>query len=423
MNPVISFLVLALALLVIVLWVLGRLLWSGGRSASSSNDPQLLVRANIDVYRDQLAELERDWQSNGLSSIEYQQAREEINQRIWEELNPLMEQTPNTNPAVSASAPVASHKPKWQKTTLLAILIFVPVVSFSTYFWVGELAAIDGQALQAHANGEMDAKAIKDMVATLQERLDKDPTQVQDWLMLARVHRTQQRFDLADQAMQKALKLSDSPDLQIERAEILAMSHQGNFEGEPWEIINRVLQADPKHLGALFLAGSASYAHEQYEQALKYWERASVMVAADSVDRGPLDEALGVVRSKLGKSSAKAPGSEKITGRLSIAPELKNKVSPTDTVFIYATPVNGQRRPLAVLRTTVAALPLDFKLDDSLAMSPEFALSTVDQVNLLARVSKTGDAQSKNDDLGTIRKNIPIGTQGLKLTISGLLGQ
>jgi len=95
--------------------------------------------------------------------------------------------------------------------------------------------------------------------------------------------------------------------------------------------------------------------------------------------------------------------------------ELADKVSPTDAVFIYATPVSGSRMPLAIVRTTVAALPFDFVLDDSQAMGPQFKLSTASEVVLKARISKTGQAMPQPGEFGV--STGPIKTQASNLSL------
>ena len=52
-----------------------------------------------------------------------------------------------------------------------------------------------------------------------------------------------------------------------------------------------------------------------------------------------------------------------------------------------------------VVRTRVADLPQDFTLDDSMALSPEFKLSSAGTLRIEARVSKSGDATARPGDL------------------------
>ena len=103
--------------------------------------------------------------------------------------------------------------------------------------------------------------------------------------------------------------------------------------------------------------------------------------------------------------------------QVSIAEALKGKVKPSDVVFIYATPANGERMPLAIFKTTVAQLPLAFTLDDSTAMTPDRKLSGAGEVLVKVRVSKSGNAMPQSGDLAGTLGPVKVGAKGLKLEI------
>jgi cytochrome c-type biogenesis protein CcmH len=115
-------------------------------------------------------------------------------------------------------------------------------------------------------------------------------------------------------------------------------------------------------------------------------------------------------------------GTERLSGRVVLAPELAAQVSPTDTVFIYANAAEGPRMPLAIIRTTVDKLPYDFVLDDSLAMNPQMKLSQVKSVMVRARISKTGNAMPQAGDFGaSVGPVTPGSSEKLQLTIAKAL--
>jgi cytochrome c-type biogenesis protein CcmH len=235
--------------------------------------------------------------------------------------------------------------------------------------------------------------------------------------------------------------MSDDDDLKLERVEVLAMKAQGNFEGEPWQVIREILQRDPQHYGALLMAGSASYAHAQYADALKFWQQARKSLEADNPDVPGLDDAIASVQQKLGVPVKPATGKASsgnatqpapaaanasanpansgltVSGQVSISDALKRNVKPSDVVFIYATPANGERMPLAIFKTTVAQLPLAFTLDDSSAMTPERKLSGAGEVLVKVRVSKSGNAIPQSGDLSGTLGPVKVGSKGLKLEI------
>jgi cytochrome c-type biogenesis protein CcmH len=218
------------------------------------------------------------------------------------------------------------------------------------------------------------------------------------------------------------------------------MKSRGNFEGEPWNVIREILQRDPQNYGALLMAGSASYSHEKFADALKYWQQARQPLAADNPDVPSLDEAIESVQKKLGlpaspkvatapaqaSSQASKPGADKgtaansgltVSGQVSIAQALQGKAKPSDVVFIYATPANGERMPLAIFKTTVSQLPMAFTLDDTTAMTPERKLSSAGEVLVKVRVSKSGNAMPQSGDLSGTLGPVKVGAKGLVLEI------
>lgn len=106
-----------------------------------------------------------------------------------------------------------------------------------------------------------------------------------------------------------------------------------------------------------------------------------------------------------------------VGGTVNLDESLRSRVSADDTVFIFARASSGPRMPLAVLRKQVKDLPVSFSLDDSNAMSPQFALSKFTEVVVGARISKTGDAIAKPGDLQGSSSVIKVGTQDLKIII------
>ena len=364
------------------------------------------AKLNASVYRAQISDLDFEHQSGHISAQEWQQTRDELSQRLLED--------------TSVGDDPGARKEKPALWTALLIGLTLPVASLSMYLWVGE-----PQALQAMAT-EPPEKAMQaelsGMAQTLAKKLEANPDNQEGWVMLGRSYRTLEKYDNAVSAYDRALKLSPDDGVKLERAEVLALKAQGNFDGEPWNVIREILKKDPQQKGALLLAGSASYAHDKYADALRYWQQARKLLAADHPDVPSLEGAIATAQNKLGlpvtppTSSPQAPAAASgagatasvssgaqaglnITGRISLAAALKDKASPTDMVYVYASPANGDRMPLAIFKSTVAKLPLNFTLDDSTAMLPERKLSGAGEVILKARISKSGNAIPQSGDL------------------------
>ena len=363
------------------------------------------ANANAKVYRDQILDLDREHDSGHISDEEWQQSRDELSLRLLEDTSAV------DDPAAKTEKPAI-----W---TAVVLAVALPLGSMGMYMWVGQPEALNPLALKTP--DQVDPKDLTKMAQTLAEKLQDKPDNLQGWVMLGRTYRTLENFDAALRAYDSALKLSADDDLKLERIEIIAMQRQGQFEGEPWNVIREVLQRDPQHFGALLTAGSASYAEGKFADALKYWEQARKPLDANNPDLAGLESAIATVRERLGMPPAKAAPAAasglNVTGQVNLSASLKSKASPNDVVFIYATPANGDRMPLAIFKTTVSQLPFNFTLDDSTAMAPDRKLSAAGEVMVKVRVTKSGNAMPQSGDLSGSLGPVKVGAKGLKLEI------
>lgn len=424
MNANLWFGILALAM---VLGVVAVLLWVMLRKHPVVNHASQ-AKANAKVYRDQILDLDREHESGHISDAEWQQSRDELSMRLLED--------------TSAQDDPAAKQEKPALWTAVILAVALPMASMGMYLWMGEPEALN--PLSVKAPEKADQVELAKMAENLAAKLNEKSDNLQGWVMLGRTYRTLENFDAAVSAYDRALKLSADDDLKLERVEVLAMKSRGNFEGEPWNVIREILQRDPQNYGALLMAGSASYSHEKYADALKYWQQARQPLAADNPDVASLDEAIESVQKKLGlpaspkvatspvqaTSQASSQASEAnakkgtaansgltVSGQVSMAQALQGKAKPGDVVFIYATPANGERMPLAIFKTTVSQLPMAFTLDDTTAMTPERKLSSAGEVLVKVRVSKSGNAMPQSGDLSGTLGPVKVGAKGLVLEI------
>jgi cytochrome c-type biogenesis protein CcmH len=100
-----------------------------------------------------------------------------------------------------------------------------------------------------------------------------------------------------------------------------------------------------------------------------------------------------------------------------LSPRLASRVSPGDTVFIFARASQGPRMPLAIQRHQAKELPLQFTLDDSMAMSPQAKLSGASRVDIGARISKSGSAMPQPGDLQGVVREVAVGSHAVTVEI------
>ena len=225
----------------------------------------------------------------------------------------------------------------------------------------------------------------------------------------------------------------------VDYADALGMTQGRKLAGEPEKLIARALQLDPDNVKALSLSGTlaldrgdAAGAARLWAQALQKTEPGSEMAqrlqgAIDDARQraaGPAGLALAGAQGQAAAPAvpaAPADAAGSVQVRISLAPALAAKASPDDTVFIFARALQGGKAPLAIQRRQVKDLPLQLTLDDSMAMSPALRLSSVSQVIVGARVSKSGNAMPQPGDLQGLTPAVAVGARGLQLQIADVL--
>ena len=411
MNPVSQFVAIALALTFSVVTVL---LWTmlrkpkPGRTDAPDED-------NARIYREELQELNDAVQSGALAPADFERARQDLSIRVVQDI-------PETAEA-AASASAGSSQRAVVSAVVMALVF--PLLGSFVYLTLGDPMAVADPSLTARAeqDGAPDFAA---MAEKLKAKLKTNPNDVQSWVLLGRAHRNQNQYDEAIDAYNHAVALDTDDRLAIERVEAIAAKNGGQFKGEPWDVIRKILAKNPQHANALLLAGSAAFSEGQFKQALAHWTTLRSQLADGSQEAVAVDNALRAAAEKAGvelgvqakKPDPLANAASSISGRVTISDSIKAQANPTDVVFIYAHAEQGSPMPLAIMRTTVQALPLDFNLDDSMAMRPEAKLSGQSHVTVKARISKSGQAMPQPGDLVGTLPHVAVGAKQVKLTIS-----
>ena len=438
----IVFWIAAAALLVLaLLLVLPSLFRARGTSSAPDGALPNARRANLAILREQLAQLDAERDAGSITPEQHRLSRGEIERRV------LDEEAVADGPRQAGAA----------RRTALVLGTVIPLFALGVYAVKGNMAALDPRAVQAQAvqGGEATMAQVEEMVDKLAKRLEGQATpqagDAQGWSMLARSYAFLQRFPEASRAYSRALALEPkNAQLLADHADVLAALQGQQLAGEPMRLIEQALKIDPNHPKALALAGSAAFERKEFAAATALWTKARQAMPPDSEFAKALDGSIAEAKSALqggGGAAAMAaaelaapttvaaasapqnvptgPGpnataSAQVTGRVSLAPSLAARAAPTDTVFIFARAADGPRMPLAILKRTVADLPISFTLDDSMAMSPQMKLSNFPLVVVGARISKSGNAMPQAGDLQGQVPPVKIGSGGIELVIDAV---
>ncbi len=195
------------------------------------------------------------------------------------------------------------------------------------------------------------------------------------------------------------------------------MARGQSLRGEPELLVQRALQIDPVNLKALALAGTAAFDRRDFGAAAAYWQRMLPLVPADSEDARVIRENVEEA-GKLSREARKLSGNARnLRGKIEISQKLKDRLQPDDTVFVFARAEKGPPTPLAAMKLRARDLPLEFSLDDSMAMAPGMALSKFPRVVVTARVSRSGQAAPQPGDLQGSSHPAANNAQGVRVLI------
>jgi cytochrome c-type biogenesis protein CcmH len=408
-----AFWIICALLLIVAALFVGVPLWRG----TSRNNAVVRDAANLEIYRDQIAEMDADLRNGLLTPELHEQGTRELQARVLEEVQLAGQQ----------AAPVQRHP---LKLMTIVIVLLLPLASIGLYLQLGDPDAFQPQV--AHGGGMDGAGALQ----SLEEKVAQNPADPEALLMLARAYSDLGRFADASRTYDSLTKIvPDEAWIWADYADALAMTHN-TLMGAPTKLLDRAIKLDPNNAKTLALLGTAAMERGDYAAAIRNWEKLLTLVPADNPDTQMIKEGVRQARQMLAQSKggkaalerigepapkAQAAGKERITGSVTLSDALKGQAGPDDTLFVLARAAEGPKMPLAILRKQVKDLPMQFALDDSMAMSPEMKMSNFDRVVVVARISKSGNAMPQPGDLVGTSKSLTLGSTGIKIDIDQMV--
>lgn len=314
----------------------------------------------------------------------------------------------------------------------LVLALGVPILALAIYFGIGRPDALDARAPAVAGSGPdgmpMD---MAQAVASLEQRLQQEPDQLEGWLLLARSYRAMERFDDMLRATSSAMTLApDEPQVLVEHAEAVALAGPGRrLDGEARQLLERALTLDPQQHKALWLTGIAELQDDNPLAAIAYWQRLRGLLEPGDPVLASLDRQIAAARDRAGLPAQEqgdgqdagpeatgsagpvagsdgrgpatdTPGADEpqIQVQVALDPGLAERVGPGDTLFVFARAPQGGP-PLAIRRVAEPRFPVTVTLGPAHRMIDGVQLRRGEPVLLQARVSRSGQAQPEAGDL------------------------
>lgn len=202
---------------------------TGAEAATSGRE------ADLAVYKDQLAEIDRDVGRGALTAEEADAAKAEVARRLL-------------RAADSAKTPPAPlEMPRLVKALFAVVSLLLPLGSLGLYLTYGA-PGLPAQPLSARLEAPAERSPMDDLVAKVEERLRTHPDDGRGWDVIAPVYASQGRFAEAASAFAEANRiLGETPERLRRFAEARMRAENGLVAEDARKALTRAVELDPRN--------------------------------------------------------------------------------------------------------------------------------------------------------------------------------
>jgi cytochrome c-type biogenesis protein CcmH len=241
---------------------------------------------DLEVYRDQLKELDRDAARGLIQPAEAGEARAEIARRILK--------------ADKAAAAGTTVSPGRGARAIGAIAVLaVPLVSWGIYVAIGS-PDLPSQPLAARLEKNPADSTVDELVARAESHLAANPDDGRGWDVLAPIYVRLGRYGEAVTAYRNAIRLDGASGVRESGlGEAIAGVAGGMITADAQAAFSRALELEPGQPKASFYLASALAQEGKIAEAAVAWQAMLTVLPPDSPWRGAIEQAVGEANSRL----------------------------------------------------------------------------------------------------------------------------
>lgn len=336
-----------------------------------------LQQLNINLRREQLAELKKQRDAGQISAQEYAEQESDLEMAL---LTDLQNQKQGTLHSATTS----------MNAVPLVLIAAIPVLVASLYLHLGasdqlrQKAALDD--LSHITNSSEKLMAVEKIVRQW-------PDDLQTRYMLASFYMSSQRFAEAANHFGILVDKTSGQDADplAQQAQALYMANNGETDKRILVLVHRALTIDPDNTTALDISGITAYDLGDYALAVKRWTHLLPMISQPDA-REALVAGIAAAQRKMGlelDADSGAIDGPTLKVKLSLDSQL-SQLPKTARVFLYACPT-GTSLPLNIQTLTVADLPGTFDLGKAEPMQAGAGIKPHQIVDIIVRIAVDGD--------------------------------
>ncbi|PCJ41444.1 MAG: c-type cytochrome biogenesis protein CcmI [SAR86 cluster bacterium] len=376
-----------LLMLAATLFVLVPVLRFRHQKMSQQSDAR--EQKNIELFQQNISELENNLADNLITQDEHEKLKLEFERNFLNDME-------------SGKASKKKSASSYTKLAPLVLMFFIPIGSFLFYRSIGsgpELVLPELiERLNSSDSVDEQLVSLTEIAEVLNQRFQRRSDDVQTGYTLGTLYISLEEY--AD-AIRVFSQLSEGMEPNIDKATVLGQLAQSQYlladstiTPTAQKTIDEALLLNSNEQAIMSILAVEALLGDDLAGAASYWRRQISQLPVGSAQIAQLNERIATIESFLGEDQLDAAqNGYTVTVRVSIDESIRDQIDPEMRVFVFARSESVQF-PLAAREYALADLPLDVILDDSMAMMPQFTLSTVETVFVGATIARTATADT-----------------------------
>lgn len=366
---------------IMLLLAIASVAWPLLRQANPAHG---INKAAFRAHYKQLRALEQQLERGELDTDGYLAARRQMEDTFQASLS----EPEHGSPSMARARP--------RRWTALVASILIPLLAVGLYLAIGNWRLATGSE-QAAAQ-----RSINQMVEDLARRLETtDSGDAKGWTMLGRSYVVMGRYADAVPAYAHAYALSGDgdPELLADYAEAMVLADPKQLTQSAAPLLEKALTVAPDNAKALWYGGLLALQRHDKALAIRRWQKILQQNPSSGI-RQMIEQRIKDAGGSVALSVPSPSGKLMIPVHVTLASHFAHKLPSGATLFVFVRSAdNSNGPPLLAERLPLAKLPVDLKLTGADAMMPGASLSGYRQLEVVARVSRSGDAVAQPGDM------------------------
>ncbi|MEZ9237922.1 c-type cytochrome biogenesis protein CcmI [Shewanella sp. 10N.286.52.A9] len=379
----------------------------------SAEESGVRKQTNLELFNERASVLEKELEEGLLDQAEFDALKKELEIGLLQDMKQEGDDSLDTK--------IKAKGILWPSVMTICLL------AISGYFYqqLGAYKEIANppQAEASPHQGMTNEQIMAQRVQMMEQQVQADPENSQAWFSLGHAYISANQFDHAIASFDKVMELvGTAAELLGPKATAMYYKNGQQMNPQIQALVDESLALDPQDPSTLLLVGMDSFFTADYQAAITAWQ-AILDSGRSDIDRTAVMNAIESAKMRISAETGVMPNdsnhnpmsqgtsAKTVDVEIVISPELADKVSSTDMVFIFARSTQGPKVPLAATKISANSLPTTVTLDDTTSMGGDVKLSNAENVEIIAVLSKHGSVKAQTGDLKGVVASVEVGKE------------